>query len=103
MADVQRELEPGAGCELRTLSGMLLVATGKAAIARPRNKLTKLRFEGNELWNGGAFRAGDLAITISPLARDGKVVDEVTSRPAQAVIDADGKRDTLSGQWDCGA
>jgi len=106
--DVERELSPGAGCELIHDGAAMLVAVVGDAIARPADKLVHLRRSGTDLGSlarGGRFEAGDLSITITidPAARPSKPVGETQGRPAQVTVTQGSASVDFDARWTCGA
>ncbi|HEY0627158.1 MAG TPA: hypothetical protein VGD10_10555 [Allosphingosinicella sp.] len=103
-ADIESELESGAGCSLRADRDELLVAVQGDAIARPANKLIHLAFKGNELYEGGTFSREDFSIEVRPLESHGtKTGDEEMTRDAAVTIREPGKVREMQARWSCGA
>jgi hypothetical protein len=106
-ADIEAELEPGAGCSVEQDGKSLLVAIEGDAIARPYGTLRHFAFDGDldALWDGGDFTAGAITITVMPDEGEGEQIDEVTMRPARIVVREEGQEGEaeILAEWHCGA
>lgn len=106
-AEIEAELEPGAGCSLEDDGKLLLVAVEGDAIARPNGTLRHFAFDGdlNALWDGGVFTAGAITITVERSEGEGERIDEVTSWPAVATVAEEGRSSDAvyeAASWECG-
>ena len=117
-AEIEAELEAGAGCSLQQDGKALLVAVDGDAIARPYGTLRHMTFEvpqetGSDeeraseldaLWDGGNFHAGTIRILVDVEDGEGETVGEVTYRNARVTIteEAEGSGE-MEGEWHCGA
>ena len=106
--DIERELSPGAGCELARDGSPLLVAVVGDAIAKPADKLVRLRRSGTDLGSlalGGRFEAGDLSITVTidPAGAPAEPVSETGGRPAQVTVTKGAASEDFDGLWTCAA
>lgn len=107
LADIEAELEPGAGCSLVEDGKALLVAIDGDSIARPYGTLRHFEFAGglDELTEGGSFTAGVITIVVTLGEDEGEMVETQLVRPATAVIREDGQEGEaqIRGEWQCGA
>ncbi len=117
-AEIEAELEAGAGCSLEQDGKALLVAVEGDAIARPYGTLRHMTFEvpqrtGNDgerpselnaLYDGGSFHAGAIRIQVLPEEGEGETIGEVTFRNARVVITEENEGSgEMEGEWHCGA
>lgn len=106
-ADIERELQPGAGCALHTDAGQVLVAVIGDAIARPANALVHLKHDGtsfNQLFEGGRFSKEDFSIAIMPTESHAtNTGEEETTRRVSVTVSDGGTSEQLSGRWVCGS
>ncbi len=105
-AEYERELPPGAGCDLQAGGRLLLVAVADDAVAKVDGRITHLRFEGGlpALVRGGRFSADELFIRVEPSAQLVSRDDETSGRAARVeVAHRGGARSGFRGVWTCGA
>ena len=105
-ADLQRELEPGAGCDFSEGGRLLFAATTGDAFAKVNGLPVQFGASGPTGPTGGFWVTDRFSLSIGRLA-DGGAVDETTSWPARLVL-TDRRRDEnnvlrLEGAWRCGA
>lgn len=107
-AELEAELEAGAGCSLEEDGKLLLVAVDGDAIARPHGTLRHFTFDGDldALWEGGTFTAGVISVTIERGEGEGEQIEGVTAWPAIATIAEEGQDGSAVYEdvtWECGA
>lgn len=106
-ADIEAELEAGAGCSIEDDGKALLVAVEGDAIALPNGTLRHFEFDGDvdALWDGGTFIAGVISIAVSPGEGEGEQIEGVLVKPATVVIREDGQdgETEMRAEWHCGA
>jgi hypothetical protein len=106
-ADIEAELEAGAGCSIEDDGKALLVAVEGDAIALPNGTLRHFEFEGDldALWDGGTFTAGVFSITVTPDQGEGEQIEEVLVKPATVVIREEGQdgETEMRAEWHCGS
>jgi len=103
--EIERELAPGAGCDLSQDGRYLLVAVTGDAIAKVRGRIVHLRADGPVGPTGGFFRGPGITISVGRKTDTGRRIDEVTSWPAEVAILAENirERNRLEAVWSCGA
>jgi len=106
-ADIEAELEAGAGCSIEDDGKALLVAVEGDAIALPNGTLRHFEFDGDfdVLWDGGTFTAGVISITVTPGEGEGEQIEGVLVKPATVVVHEDGQdgETEMRAEWHCGA
>lgn len=112
-ADIEAELEPGAGCHAEQDGKNLLTAIDGDAIAKPYGTLRHFEFAGageqergpDALWHGGSFTAGAITVTVAPAEGEGEQIGEVTVREAEIAFSEEGQPGarTLTATWQCGS
>jgi hypothetical protein len=106
-AEIEAELEPGAGCSVEEDGKALLVAVDGDAIARPHGTLRHFAFAGDleALQGGGVFHAGVITITVTPVAGEGEQVEGVLVRSTTVLIQEQGQEGEteMRAEWHCGA
>lgn len=106
-ADIEAELEAGAGCSIEDDGKALLVAVEGDAIALPNGTLRHFEFDGDfdALWDGGTFTAGVISIVVTPGEGEGEQIEGVLVKPATVVIREDGQdgETEMRAEWHCGA
>ncbi|MGJ8537872.1 MAG: hypothetical protein ACSHW2_12015 [Parasphingopyxis sp.] len=106
-ADIEAELEAGAGCSVEADGKALLVAVEGDAIALPNGTLRHFEFDGDldALWDGGTFTAGVFSITVTPGEGEGEQIEEVRVKPATVVIREEGQdgETEMRAEWHCGS
>lgn len=105
--EIEAELEPGAGCSVEADGKALLVAVEGDAIAHPYGTLRHFTFAGDPdaLWDGGAFTAGAITITVRPGEGEGEQIGEVLVKPARVTVREEGQveQGEIAAEWRCGA
>ena len=106
--DAERELSPGAGCELLRDGAPIMIAVAGDAIAKPGDKLVHLRRNGTDvasLGRGGRFEDGELSITVTidPAGTPAEPQGETQGRPAQVTVTQATASEDFDAQWTCGA
>lgn len=106
-AEIETELESGAGCSVVEDGKALLVAVEGDAIAKPNGTMRHFEFAGDldALWDGGTFTAGAISIRVTPMDVEGERIDEVVSKPATVIVSEDGRdgQTEIRAEWQCGA
>lgn len=106
-AEIETELEAGAGCSIVDDGKALLVAVEGDAIALPNGTLRHFEFDGEAeaLWDGGTFTAGVISIRVSLGEGEGEQIDEVLVKPATVTIREDGQdaETEMRAEWHCGS
>lgn len=110
-ADIEAELDPGAGCSLVEDGRNLLVAVEGDAIAKPNGTTLHFQFEGGlvegdalQLFEGGAFTGHGITITVDPAETEGQQIEELIVKPANVTVARDTRRpETLAAEWQCGS
>lgn len=106
-AEIEGELEPGAGCSVEQDGKALLVAVEADAIARPYGTLRHFEHAGGleALQDGGTFTAGAITITVTPEEGEGEQLGEVLVKRATVTMHEEGQPDSLAirAEWHCGA
>jgi hypothetical protein len=105
-AEIEGQLEPGAGCDISRNGQPLLVAVAEAAIARVNGRIVRLVPGGPVGPSGGFFTGPGVRISVGRASEEGRVSDETTSWPAQ--VSARNPADeagptTFDAVWTCGA
>ncbi|MEM8696702.1 MAG: hypothetical protein AAGE05_11835 [Pseudomonadota bacterium] len=106
-AEIEVELEPGAGCSAFDDGKALLVAVEGDAIARPYGTMRHFEFDGDfdALWDGGTFTAGAITIIVTPEDGEGERVETQLVKSASILIREEGQEDEVEmrAEWLCGA
>lgn len=106
-ADIEAELEAGAGCSIEQDGKALLVAVEDDAIALPNGTLRHFEFDGDfdALWDGGTFTAGAISIVVTPGSGEGEQVGEVLVKPATVMVREAGQdgETEMRAEWHCGS
>ena len=112
-ADIEAELEAGAGCSVEQDGKNLLTAVEGDAIAKPYGTLRHFEFTPHEesengeldaLWGGGTFTAGAITIAVTPEEGEGEQIGEVNEREAEVVFTEEGQpSQTIAATWQCGS
>ena len=105
--DLQRELEPGAGCDFSEGGRLLFASTSGGGLAKVNGVPVQFGASGPTGPTGGFWVTDRFSVSIGRLADGGATVDETTSWPARLVL-TDRRRDEnnvlrLEGAWRCGA
>jgi hypothetical protein len=105
-ADIESQLQPGAGCDISRDGQPLLVAVAEAAIARVNGTVVRLVPGGPVGPSGGFFTGPGVRISVGRADEQGTVAGETRSWPAR--VSARNPADdagptTFDAVWTCGA
>ena len=105
-ADIEANLESGAGCDFSPGGDPLFVSAGATAIAKVNGRIARFTAQSPIGPTGGFYTAGTLRLSIGRTSETGNALDEVTSWPARLSLTdraTDAAPLMVGGTWRCGA